>query len=58
MSTANVAVIPGGTGSVGRRLVPKLIDRGFNVAVTYLMPEEATAMEEALDLDEDRYRHR
>lgn len=54
MSTANVAVIPGGTGSVGRRLVPKLIDRGFNVAVTYLMPEEATAMEEALDLDEDR----
>lgn len=54
MSIANVAVIPGGTGSVGRRLVPKLIDRGFNVAVTYLMPEEATAMEEALDLDEDR----
>ena len=54
MSTANVAVIPGGTGSVGRCLVPKLIDRGFNVAVTYLLPEEATILEAAMDLDEDR----
>lgn len=54
MSTANVAVIPGGTGSVGRCLVPKLIDRGFNVAATYLLPEEATIMEAAMDLDEDR----
>lgn len=54
MSTTNVAVVPGGTGSVGRCLVPKLIDRGFNVAVTYLLPEEATAMEEEVDLDEDR----
>lgn len=54
MSTANVAVVPGGTGSVGRCLVPKLIDRGFNVAVSYLLPEEATLMEAAIDLDEDR----
>ena len=52
MSTENVAVIPGGTGSVGRRLLPLLLDRGFNVAVTYLLPEEATKLEEELDYDE------
>ena len=54
MTEANVAVIPGGTGSVGREVVPKLIDRGFKVAVTYLIPDEATEMEQQLDLDEDR----
>ena len=54
MSEPNVAVVPGGTGSVGRCLIPLLIDRGFRVAVTYLLPDEATAMEELLDLDEDR----
>ena len=54
MSETNVAVVPGGTGSVGRELIPKLIDRGFNVAATYLIPEEATALEEQVDLDEDR----
>ena len=54
MSETNVAVIPGGTGSVGRELVPKLLHRGFNVAATYLIPDEATAMEEEVDLDEDR----
>ena len=54
MSEPNVAVVPGGTGSVGRCLVPLLIDRGFRVAVTYLLPDEATAMEEMIDLDEDR----
>ncbi|MDJ0790302.1 MAG: SDR family oxidoreductase [Acidimicrobiia bacterium] len=54
MTETNVAVVPGGTGSVGRELVPKLIDRGFKVATTYLIPDEATALEEQLDLDEDR----
>jgi NAD(P)-dependent dehydrogenase (short-subunit alcohol dehydrogenase family) len=54
MSTANVAVIPGGTGSVGKCLVPLLLDRGFNVASTYLLPDEATSLEESLDYDEDR----
>ncbi|MGI9528073.1 MAG: SDR family oxidoreductase [Acidimicrobiia bacterium] len=54
MAESNVAVVPGGTGSVGRALIPKLIDRGFNVATTYLIPDEATALEEHLDLDEDR----
>lgn len=54
MSTTNVAVIPGGTGSVGRKLLPMLLERGFKVAATYLLPEEATALEDALDYDEDR----
>ena len=54
MSETNVAVVPGGTGSVGREVVPRLIDRGFKVAVTYLIPDEATAMEGQLDLEEDR----
>ncbi|MCL1599347.1 MAG: SDR family oxidoreductase [Actinomycetia bacterium] len=54
MSESNVAVIPGGTGSVGYHLIPLLIDRGFKVAATYLLPEEATRLEEELELDEDR----
>lgn len=54
MAESNVAVIPGGTGSVGCCLVPMLIDREFKVAVTYLIPEEATALEERMGLDEDR----
>jgi NAD(P)-dependent dehydrogenase (short-subunit alcohol dehydrogenase family) len=54
MTDTNVAVIPGGTGSVGCCLVPMLIERGFNVAVTYLIPEEATALEGRMELDEDR----
>lgn len=49
-----VAVVPGGTGSVGRCLLPLLLDRGFNVATTYLLPDEATALESTLDFDEDR----
>ncbi|GMQ93040.1 MAG: SDR family NAD(P)-dependent oxidoreductase [Acidimicrobiia bacterium] len=54
MVESNVAVIPGGTGSVGCCLIPMLIDREFKVAVTYLIPEEATALEERMGLDEDR----
>jgi NAD(P)-dependent dehydrogenase (short-subunit alcohol dehydrogenase family) len=49
-----VAVVPGGTGSVGRCLLPLLLDRGFNVAATYLLPDEATSLESKLDYDEDR----
>ena len=54
MTDAPVAFISGGTGSVGRCLVPLLIDRGFKVATTYLLPDEATALEQVVDLDEDR----
>ena len=54
MTDSQVAVIPGGTGSVGYCLVPMLIDRGFSVAVTYLLPDEATDLEERMGLDEDK----
>lgn len=50
----NVAVVTGGTGGVGRALIPYLIRRDFKVAVTYLIPEEARKLEEELDVDEDR----
>lgn len=54
MTDRRVAVVPGGTGSVGRHLIPLLLERDFNVACTYLLPDEATALEGELDLDEDR----
>ncbi len=50
----NVAVVTGGTGGVGRALIPYLIRRDFKVAVTYLIPEEARKLEDELDVDEDR----
>lgn len=50
----NVAVVTGGTGGLGRALIPYLIRRDFKVAVTYLKPEEATALEDELDVDESR----
>jgi NAD(P)-dependent dehydrogenase (short-subunit alcohol dehydrogenase family) len=54
MTDSHVAVIPGGTGSVGFCLVPMLIDRGFSVAVTYLLPDEATRLDEKMGLDENQ----
>lgn len=49
----NVAVVTGGTGALGRALVPMLARRGFRLAVGYLIPEEARRLEEELDMDED-----
>ena len=54
MERNHVAVVTGGTGALGQALVPLLVQRGFRLAVTYLMPEEATVLEETLDLGEDR----
>ncbi len=50
----NVAVVTGGTGSLGRALLPLLIRRRFRIAATYLVPEQAQQLEDDLDLDEDR----
>ncbi len=50
----NVAVVTGGTGGLGRALLPYLIRRDFKITVTYLIPEEATRLEDELGLDEDR----
>ena len=49
----DVAVITGGTGSVGRTLLPMLIARGFRCGVTYLLPDEAATLEEDIDIDEE-----
>lgn len=51
---SEVAVITGGTGSVGRELLPLLVRRDFRLAVSYILPEEARKVEDELDLDEDR----
>jgi NAD(P)-dependent dehydrogenase (short-subunit alcohol dehydrogenase family) len=51
---SDVAVITGGTGSVGRALLPLLVQRDFRLAATYILPEEARLVEETFDLDEDR----
>jgi len=50
----NVAVVTGGTGGLGRALLPYLVRRDFKIAVSYLIPAEARQLEEELDLDEDR----
>jgi len=49
----SVAVVTGGTGALGRALIPLLARRGFRLAVSYLIPEEARRLEEEVDLDED-----
>ncbi len=54
IDTGNVAVVTGGTGHLGRALVPMLVRRNFRLAVTYLIPDEATRLEEELELDDDR----
>lgn len=50
----NVAVVTGGTGGLGRALIPYLVRRDFKVAVSYLIPNEARRLEDDLDIDEDR----
>ena len=48
-----VAVLTGGTGALGRAVVPMLARRGFRLAIGYLIPDEARRLEEELDVDED-----
>jgi NAD(P)-dependent dehydrogenase (short-subunit alcohol dehydrogenase family) len=54
MAAKDVAVVTGGTGALGRALVPMLLERRFKVAVTYLVPDEARRMEKDLDAGEQR----
>ena len=53
MDISNVAIVTGGTGSVGRELLPMLVRRSFKLGVTYLIPEEATELEGQLETDLD-----
>ncbi len=47
-------VITGGTGGLGTALVRRLIFEDYRLAVTYLLPEEATQFESEFEIDEDR----
>jgi len=49
-----VAVLTGGTGGLGREVAARLAGRGFRLAITYLVPEEANEVERQLRLPEDR----
>lgn len=49
-----VAILTGGTGGLGREVASLLADRGFRLAITYLVPEEANEVEELLALPEER----
>ncbi len=48
MSEPRVAVITGGTGALGRALLPRLLARGYRVGITYIVPEEAADLEDGL----------
>lgn len=52
--TDPVAILTGGTGGLGREVARLLADRGFRLALSYLVPEEANEVEEMLGLGEDR----
>lgn len=47
-------VITGGTGGLGTSLIRRLQEEDYRLAVTYLLPEEATEFEEEFEVDEDR----
>jgi len=47
-------VLVGGTGWLGTALAKRLAKRNANMAVTYLIPEEARRFEQDLDLPEER----
>jgi NAD(P)-dependent dehydrogenase (short-subunit alcohol dehydrogenase family) len=54
VSEGKVAVLTGGTGGLGTALAGRLLARGYRLAVTYLVPDEATTFETTYDVGEDR----
>lgn len=54
VSSDRVSVITGGSGGLGQALATRLAARGHRLAITYLVPEEASVLENALQLDETR----
>ena len=51
---SRTVVITGGTGGLGTALVRRLIREDYRIAITYLLPDEASAFESELDVDEER----
>jgi NAD(P)-dependent dehydrogenase (short-subunit alcohol dehydrogenase family) len=52
------AIITGGTGGLGRALAPRLIAQQYRLGITYLIPEEAEALEAELQPDPEQVRLR
>ncbi len=52
MSEQRVAVITGGTGALGQALLPRFLARGYKVAITYIVPEEAAELEQRVNADD------
>lgn len=48
------ALVTGGTGGLGRALAPRLIAKDYRLAITYLIPEEAEALESQLAPDPEQ----
>ena len=48
------AIITGGTGGLGRALVPLLMAQDYQLGITYLIPEEAEALEADFHPDAER----
>lgn len=48
------AIVTGGTGGLGRALAPRLIAKNYRLAITYLIPEEAEALESRLAPDPEQ----
>jgi len=54
MTESNIAIVTGGAGSVGRALIPLLVQRGFRLGVSYIAPEQAAKLESEIDLPEEQ----
>ncbi|MEN8233590.1 MAG: SDR family NAD(P)-dependent oxidoreductase [Actinomycetota bacterium] len=52
MTDSNIAIVTGGTGAVGRALIPLLLQRNFKLGVTYIIPEQAAELEKEIDFSE------
>lgn len=48
------AIITGGTGGLGRALTPRLLAQDYRLGITYLIPEEAEALESDFALDPEQ----
>ncbi len=48
------AIITGGTGGLGRALVPRLITSKYRLGISYLIPEEAESLEADVHPDPDQ----
>ncbi len=53
-SSAPTIVLTGGTGGLGTALARRLMSQGARLAITYLVPEEATNFETSLSFDESQ----